>query len=88
LKNTGEWNDRQFYFDGYIIDYDAPGNIIYGYFGRAIGFDEETLLSAAGVAQVMAGTSNISFISSRFDDPRDQEMIKLGFKYYDERLGK
>ena len=30
----------------------------------------------------------ISWLNTFFDDPRDQEMIRLGFKYYDERLGK
>lgn len=86
LKNTGDWNDWQFFFDGYVIAYDAPGNILYGFFGKAIGIDEETLLSAAGIAQLAAGTSKLEYYDSRFDDPRDQEMIKLGFEYYDKGL--
>lgn len=59
------------------------GNIHYGYVGRAAEIPAITLRSAAGAAQYAAGTSDPSFWSSYFDDPRDQVEINRGINWRD-----
>ncbi|EPY2275232.1 polymorphic toxin type 44 domain-containing protein, partial [Clostridium sporogenes] len=86
LKNQG-WTDSVYIFNGEIIPGDAPGNILYGYMGKAFGYSDELLLRAAGYAQVKAGTSkpewgHWSGSEPYGDDPRDQSFIKKGISYY------
>jgi len=38
LKNQG-WNDSEYIFNGEVIPGDGPGNILYGYLGKAYGDD-------------------------------------------------
>ncbi len=57
--------------------HDVWSNIHYGYVGRSCGFDENTLLSASGKAQIMdSGGSNN-------DDPIDDKIwMKIGMNFY------
>ncbi|MCD3195720.1 bacteriocin [Clostridium botulinum C] len=86
LKNQG-WNSKKYIYNGEVIDNDAPGNIAYGYLGKAFGFSDELLLRAAGYAQQKAGTSKPEWgkpwgSPPYGDDPRDQARIKQGIKVY------
>ncbi|GKU23225.1 polymorphic toxin type 44 domain-containing protein [Clostridium folliculivorans] len=88
LKNNG-WNESQYIFDGVIVRGDAPGNILYGYLGKAFGYSDELLKRAAGYAQAKAGT-NIEHPewgtwmgdAPYGDDPIDQFYIQVGISYY------
>ena len=83
LKSKPEWQGKRHYiYEGKIIDYDSPGNILYGYLGKSMGFEDDILLVAAGAAQILDNTSSFKYISSYFDDPRDQVYIKLGIQKY------
>lgn len=61
---------------------EAIGNFHYGYVGRTV-FSGATLKSAAGMYQVISGTSSVKYYASFFDDPRDQAQIQLGISQYD-----
>lgn len=86
LKSKSEWQGKEhFIYNGEVIWYDDPGNMMYGYLGKAMGFDDITLYSAAGAVQIygsITGDSPIGPLSSFFDDPRDQSSIKMGIQRY------
>jgi hypothetical protein len=82
LKNQPDWQHEQFIYNDEVIDKDAPGNINYGYLGKVMGINDNTLCIAAGAAQIKAGTSNLAYIFSYGDDPRDQYRIKQGINIY------
>jgi len=83
LKSKPEWQGREhFIYNGRIIWYDDPSNMMYGYLGKAMGFEDLVLCSAAGAAQIMDGTSSWSYIFSFFDDPRGQVSIIAGIQRY------
>ena len=82
LKNQPDWQHEHFIYNGEIIDKDAPGNINYGYLGKVFGFPDIILYAGAGYAQLKSGNSDIKFIFSWFDDPRDQDRIKQGINIY------
>lgn len=68
-----------------VIQGQDIGNINFGYTGKALGLPDPVLLAGAGVAQIMAGTSNFSFImASNGDDLRDQMYIMHGIILYKE----
>jgi hypothetical protein len=94
-KTYGDWtlddpNSRLYFFDIW-------SNIHYGYIGKACGFPEWDLLAGAGIAQWKAGTVPDGYwerrlkkigdadVFSAFDDPADQEAIKVGFELWDNR---
>lgn len=77
---------------------DMWGNIHYGYLGRAAGFSEFELLNAAGWAQYKAHVNNnptiiealgaaLRELVSSWDDPKDQEAIKLGIALWEQNRG-
>ena len=83
LKSKAEWQGKEHYiYNGEILWYDDPGNILYGYLGKAMGFEDFILLSAAGAVQIATGTSSWDYISSFFDDPRDQKSIQMGIQRF------
>lgn len=86
LKNLPEWKNTRFKFEDEIIDNDVPGNILYGYVGKVMGFDDITLCAGAGIYQIKSGTSEPKWINldSWGDDPRDQEAIRRGIQEYNE----
>jgi RHS repeat-associated protein len=75
-------------FDGSYMSIEDFGNFNYGVYGKALGLSDDLLLTAAGLAQIKAGTSSPKFQNSNYDDPRDQEMIKKGIAYYKKHYGK
>lgn len=54
--------------------------------GKGLPFSEGNPqgYAAAGVYQMLQGTSNLEWAGSFFDDPRDQEMVNLGIKWYEQ----
>ncbi|MBI5242560.1 MAG: type IV secretion protein Rhs [Elusimicrobia bacterium] len=84
VRNKGPWDFKQ---KGKT--YENFGNFHYGAVGRATGIPKAILLRAAGLAQKKADTSQPEF-GSPFsgppfgDDPRDHEMIKKGFEYFEQ----
>ena len=71
-----------FIYEGNIIWHDDPGNILYGYLGKAMGFGDYTLYSVAGAVQIATLNSTWNYVSSFFDDPRDQASIRAGIQKY------
>lgn len=57
---------------GRCVNYDVPGNIHYGWVGRAANIHRWLLLSAAHMAQ-----------KGGIDDPKDQNAIKIGMDFWD-----
>lgn len=57
------------------------GNFHYGYVGSAV-FGPTTLKTAAGLVQIISGTSSLSYWNSYFDDPRDTKDIQWGIDIY------
>jgi len=84
LKVQPEWQQSMYIYDGEIVDQDTLGNINYGYLGESLFSNQELLLGGAGFAQILVGTSDMSFISTYFDDPRDQIRVIQGIDKYQE----
>ena len=94
VQNGGDWDLKQqerwqnsslYYFNGELVDADAPGNIMYGYMGKAYGFPDDVLYYAAGYAQIKAGTSTRLWIErGTGDDPIDYYNIEKGISYYND----
>lgn len=84
LKNLKDWNNAYFIYNGEIIDNDPPGNISYGYLGKAMRIPDELLVSAAGFVQILAGTSESDWLKLKGfgDDPRDTARIQQGINIY------
>ena len=85
LKNIkdSEWDHEYFIYEGKEIRGDGPGNIAFGYIAKLFGYDETFAKWGAGIYQKESGTSRPEFEDSFGDDPYDQEMIELGYDYYD-----
>lgn len=90
VQSNGEWDlkvplgvNTTYYVDdlGYSMTGEAIGNFHYGYVGRAV-FSATTLKSAAGMYQVISGTSSIKYYKTFFDDPRDTAQIQKGIDKY------
>ena len=73
VQNKGVWDYKQ-----RNRDLTKFGNYHFGYVGTRQGIPEAILRSGAGVAQILAGTSQPGFFTSLFDDPSDQEQIARG----------
>ena len=92
VRNMGKWDLKQqkeyqgaFQFNDHVIEGQDIGNINFGYTGKALGLPTSVLLLGAGVAQMIAGTSNFSsFMASNGDDLRDQMYIMYGIMLYEE----
>lgn len=94
LRPGGEWDLKlqetysapSFTWNGLRLDYDAPGNILYGYIGHAIGVNIGILHFFAGVFQILGGTSEAEWWGSPFwgDDPRDYFWVDYGYQLYKE----
>lgn len=84
LKNQPEWKNSAFIFDGEIVSQDTLGNINYGYFGKHCNFPDSVLIAAGGVAQFLAGTSEIENWYVFLDDPRDSYRVMQGIEIHEE----
>ncbi|MCI2000881.1 MAG: polymorphic toxin type 44 domain-containing protein [Clostridia bacterium] len=53
IKRKSGWQyDLQYYFDGMILDYDDPGNIVYGVIAKAAGISEFVSHAGAGAVNL------------------------------------
>lgn len=90
VKSNGVW-DYKSYMGTYTLYYmedlkmnmtgETIGNFHYGYVGSAV-WPETTLKSAAGMYQIISGTSSLGYWSTFFDDPADQYDIQRGINKY------
>ncbi len=99
FKSGGDWDLKNqpglydiedhpegFVFFGIQIRNDVPGNILYGFVGKAtIWATEKLLLKKAGEYQIKSGTSSPEWQNDIYfgDDPIDHNYIELGFKLYE-----
>lgn len=83
LKNQSEWQHSACIYAGEIVDQDAMGNINYGFFGTHCNIPESVLIAGAGYAQIRAGTSDMDFWMTFFDDPRDSYRVMQGIDIYE-----
>ncbi|MEG1835497.1 MAG: polymorphic toxin type 44 domain-containing protein [Oscillospiraceae bacterium] len=92
VRNKGQWDYKLkaeykgvFKFNDLTIEGQDIGNINFGYTGKALGIPDSILLKGAGLAQIKAGTSKLSFLlASNGDDMRDQIYIMYGIMLYKE----
>ncbi|MDF9844557.1 MULTISPECIES: polymorphic toxin type 44 domain-containing protein [unclassified Paenibacillus] len=89
VKSGAPWDyklpygySKKWLFGGITTTGEDLGNIHYGYVGRAAGFSELVLKSAAGAYQIYSGTYHVGWYNSYFDDPTDQAAIQRGFNYW------
>jgi hypothetical protein len=92
VKGGGPWDFKVEYrqrgmteiqIAGGSYRYDIAANIHFGFVGRASGFSADALLNGAGIAQIMDGTSSLSFLWTRFDSPYDAAAVQVGIYLYD-----
>lgn len=84
IKLQDEWKfeeGKTYYYNGKELRYDDPGNINFGYVG-AVLFSETILCCGAGFNQISKYGFYFGDITTFYDDPRDNEMIKLGYRVY------
>lgn len=62
FNNIPDLNNTKFVFDDIAIDKADLGNIVYGYWGKTMGFSDRELFYGGGVANVL--NQNDSIISS------------------------
>lgn len=84
LKNQPEWQHSACIYAGEIVDQDSLGNINYGFFGTHCNIPESVLMAGAGYAQIRAGTSELEFWMTFFDDPRDSYRVMQGIDIYEQ----
>jgi Bacterial toxin 44 len=91
VKSGGLWDLKQrkylgtsarYTFRGKLKNGEYIGNFHYGYMGKAVGYSDTVLKSAAGAYQIKSGTSSVKFWKSYFDDPSDTSAIKDGISLY------
>jgi len=77
--------DIEYIYDGNTLRYDDIGNLHFGFVGASI-YPLDFLLCGAGVYQLYSSLKGekvpLGGPSPFFDDPRDQEMIKMGYNLY------
>ena len=86
IKLQDEWTfeeEKNYVYRDRKLRFDDPGNINFGYVG-AVLFSEEVLCIGAGVNQISKYGFVYGDLSSYFDDPRDQAMIRWGYEIYQE----
>ncbi|MDV2442531.1 hypothetical protein CMV00_01785 [Elizabethkingia anophelis] len=69
-------------YNGQAFGAEDFGNYNFGIAAKAYGFSLNFARAGAGLYQIYSFTSNIKWISSYFDDPRDSMMIKRGYYHF------
>ncbi len=70
------------YFKNELWSAEELGNYVFGHTGAATGYSELFLCFGAGVYQIKSGPRDLGWYSTFFDDPRDTEMIRRGYRDY------
>lgn len=89
IKRTDEWKfepGKTYVYQGRVLRMDDPGNIHFGYLG-AILFPEEFVCFGAGMNNLLKFGFDQGDLASYYDDPRDQEMMRWGYRMYMEQRG-
>lgn len=84
IKVQDEWKFQEgktYVYQGVELRMDDPGNIHFGYVG-AVVFPEEFVCFGAGMNNLLKFGFTAGDISSYFDDPHDQEMMRWGYALY------
>lgn len=84
IKLTDEWKfepGKTYVYQGKVMRMDDPGNIHFGYTG-AILFPEEFVCFGAGMNNLLKFGFTAGDLSSYYDDPQDQEMMRWGYRMY------
>ena len=84
IKLQDDWKFEDgitYLYRGTGLRYDDPGNINFGYVG-AILFPELVLCAGAGVNQISKYGLQFGDITTFYDDPRDNYMVKYGYRLY------
>lgn len=84
IKLQDEWKfqaGKTYIYDGKELRMDDPGNIHFGYVG-AVVFSEEAVCFGAGMNNLLKFGTGQGNMSSYYDDPQDQEMMRLGHRMY------
>ncbi|MCR2033420.1 DNRLRE domain-containing protein [Anaerofustis stercorihominis] len=88
LKRKKEWkfkkNKTYYFYKTKLKDAADVGNIHFGYVGFGF-FSRAVLCAGAGAYQIKSGTSKWKFWWSYGDDPRDTQMIRLGYNVHWDR---
>ncbi|MYY44009.1 polymorphic toxin type 44 domain-containing protein [Elizabethkingia anophelis] len=69
-------------YNGQAFGAEDFGNYNFGIAAKAYGFSLNFARAGAGLYQIYSFTSNIKWISTYFDDPRDSMMIKRGYYHF------
>ncbi|MFI3327065.1 MAG: polymorphic toxin type 44 domain-containing protein [Clostridia bacterium] len=92
LKNSNSKYKNLLYciYENKLYTGDAPGNISYGYFGKAAGIGDTILLASAGFYQIYSdfiSSNDLSGLKRLFsdfgDNYGDQDFIKMGIKKFE-----
>ena len=84
IKLQDDWTFERgnaYYFNGQQLRYDDTGNINFGYVG-AVLFAELILCAGAGANQIKKYGFQFGDLSTFYDDPRDNQMVKYGYQLY------
>lgn len=84
IKLQDEWKFQQgktYIYNGKELRADDPGNIHFGYVG-AVVFSEEAVCFGAGMNNLLKFGTGQGNLGSYYDDPQDQEMMRLGHRMY------
>ena len=85
LKRREDWglqSGRMYVYDGIKLEYDEPGNIMFGYVGSAL-FDLTELKAGAGFYQQYEGHSKDEWGKwwpNFGDEPKDSAAIEYGYR--------
>ena len=89
LKSDKKSDFSNLKLDGVIATYNGEsfqvqdfGNYNFGVAAKAFGLSLTFSRMGAGLYQIFSRTSNIRWISSYFDDPRDSKMISRGYNHF------
>ena len=84
IKLQDEWKFQEgktYIYEGKELRMDDPGNIHFGYVG-AVVFSEEAVCFGAGMNNLLKFGTGQGSLGSYYDDPQDQEMMRLGHRKY------
>ncbi len=87
IKVTDEWafeDGVTYTYRGKVLRMDDPGNIHFGYLGAML-FTEEFICFGAGMNNFLKFGTVDGDLSSYYDDPQDQEMMRWGIQMYRDR---
>ncbi len=74
-QDDGDWDDKR-----YGRQYEQWGNAAWGMYANELGYEFEDANLGVGVYKIFSGKSNLSWISTSGQNPRDYKVSKEGFE--------